>query len=288
MHSPQFPAVLYCRKAFIGGETIHISVLAHKSPHKKEIEDAFCLSEDLCSFGVFDGVTPLNGEVWSGGHNGAYLASRMLAASLHAFQKSDPLSEWLFAANTSLLTAMMEAGVDLEERHYRWSSCAAAVRISGDQAEYVQCGDCMILREDDEGVIHQVTVNSVQGISERAIEFRKSLREKGLLSQDESFYDDPAERMKFNRSLANRPAGYSVVNGDQELRSFVQEGAFSIKNTKSFLLISDGFFHPEMDLTDSYKEIKSVGLEAYAQALRFHEYTNRLHHDDMTAIYAEF
>ncbi|MBS2969238.1 protein phosphatase 2C domain-containing protein [Metabacillus sp. KIGAM252] len=269
---------------------MNISLLSHKSPSKIEIEDAFFISDDCQTFGVFDGVTPMNGMLFANGHNGAFLASHMLASTLGLpLYKDKSLIEWLVESNALLLQRMESAAVKIEDRHLRWASCAAVLRIDGGRAAFVQCGDCMILKEDFNGLVTPLTVNSVEGISERARHFRESKRAEGLAIPPESwFLDHPHERMKDHRQLANRSGGYSVVNGDRELIDFIQAGEADLKDIKSLLLISDGFFHPEWSLQEVHKEISKIGLESYAEALRYMEHMNGLQHDDMTGIYIQF
>ncbi|WP_338776502.1 protein phosphatase 2C domain-containing protein [Metabacillus sp. FJAT-52054] len=267
-----------------------LSILSHKSPSKKEIEDAFFVSDDCLTFGVFDGVTPMTDELFQNEHNGAYLASHMLASTLALpINQNRSLIEWLAEANALLLQKMESAALAIEERHLRWASCAAVLRITGEQAAFIQCGDCMILKEDHHGFVTPLTINSVEGISERARLVRERKRAEGLHIPPESwFLDHPHERMKDHRHLANRTGGYSVVNGDQELIDFIQTGEADIKGIKSLLIISDGFFHPEWSLRDVHIEISKLGLESYAEALRYLEHINGLPHDDMTGIFIQF
>ncbi|WP_164462180.1 protein phosphatase 2C domain-containing protein [Bacillus sp. FJAT-42376] len=264
-----------------------ISLLSHKSPKKNEIEDAFFLSSDSRIFGVFDGVTPLDPALFTGGHNGAYLASHLFASSLAEYRNSNKtLEEWLVETNSFLLEQMKSSLVNTEERHLRWATCAAVLEIKGDEAFYVQCGDCMIIMEDISGKITPLTSNSVEGISARAKAERERRRKSGENIREESFFDSSSfEKMKHHRQLANRPIGYSVANGDPELKDFIQSGKIALNRARSLFLLSDGLFHPELSLEEVYKEVSHTGIESYAEALRYKEYTEGLPHDDMTGIF---
>ncbi|MGD6815930.1 protein phosphatase 2C domain-containing protein [Metabacillus sp. 84] len=265
-----------------------ISLLSHKSPEKNEIEDAFYVSPNQKTFGVFDGVTPLTPDLFKGGHNGAYLASHHLAGTLESAEDGENLAEWLISANDSLMRVMNEAGISVDDRHLRWASCAAVIRITGNRLEFVQCGDCMIAAENRDGNVRILTEDSVKGISDRARLYREKARNLGAAVPPESFYDEnPVERMKSHRSLANRPEGYSVANGDKEFREYIQTGEIDLTSVTRIFLMSDGLFHPEWSLEEVCKEAFMYGLENYAEALRYKEHTLGHRHDDMTGIIIE-
>lgn len=252
-------------------------------------EDAMVMNHDLNVYGVFDGATPITPFYNPAGMNGAYLASNVFKQYFeNHFQADRTLSEGIIQANERLRNEMKINHVDFSRPEEWWSTCAAIVKIDKQKISFAQLGDCMILAETHDGQIKVLTKDTVKGISARAKLKRVNERQNGLSLPDEAYYRSVKNQLVYNRSMANTPDGYSVANGTDEVRNYIQSGSIDSNHLNVILLISDGLFHPALDLKDIYKEIRQIGLEEYASQLEQEELKNKTHSDDKTGILIYF
>ncbi|MBX0359264.1 protein phosphatase 2C domain-containing protein [Halobacillus sp. Nhm2S1] len=259
-----------------------------KSPLKKECEDAFVLNEQAGIYGVLDGATPLVCFKDEAGHNGAYLAAQIFKTKMERLKGGEELVKAVEEANLHLKDEMERYAVQTELGEERWSTCVAVVKVMDDQIHYVQLGDSMILVEDENGKFMVVTIDSVKGISERAKKKRVEGRKDGEKIPPESYYDIRMNKLRYNRRLANVEGGYTVANGMPEVMDYLDQGVINGKGVRSLLLISDGLFHPELTLEETYQRIREVGLEGYVHELTEHLNKHSLHIDDRTAVWIKF
>lgn len=258
------------------------------SPSKKESEDSWIINEEADVYGVLDGATPLCSFHDEDGHNGAYLAARLFKSHFEALHKQDRMVRAMIEANQKLYQQMVDYQVDVSKGYKRWSTCVAAIKVGTNEVEYVQLGDSMVIVGYQDDTCEVVTEDTVKGISQRAKEQRERDRENGLGVPDESLYDQKLERLRYNRSMANVEHGYTVANGMEEVADFIQTGKLPKRDMRDILILSDGLFHPELTLKDTYRRICNIGLEAYIyEVTRWQEERSR-HIDDRTAIWLHF
>ncbi len=256
-----------------------------KSPVKKECEDAFILNEEASIYGVLDGATPLVCFEDEAGHNGAYLAAQIFKNKMEQLKGGEGLTKAVEDANLHLKDEMERYAVQTDLGEERWSTCVAVVKVMDDHIHYVQLGDSMVLVEDEDGIFTVVTTDSVKGISERAKRKRAEGRKGGEEIPPESYYDIRMNKLRYNRRLANVEGGYTVANGMPEVMDFLDQGVIDRKGIQSLLLISDGLFHPELTLEETYARIREAGLETYIDELTDHLHKHSLHIDDRTAVW---
>jgi serine/threonine protein phosphatase PrpC len=265
-----------------------VHVYSVKSPRKSECEDAYFINEKLGLYGVLDGVTPLHGYRDENGHNGAYIASRLFKEHFEQAEWLDKLENGIVEANRRLKQRMIDAGIDLSVKHELWSTCIVAVHIRDGFMHYAQLGDCMALVKKKDGAVVVLTENRVQGVSDRARAKRERDRALGLNVPDETYFDIPIHRMRYNRTLANTPEGYGVANGMDEAADYIQSGKVPLADVAFALLISDGMFHPEAPLETAFDFILRDGFADYAERIGRLERDAGLDPDDRTGILLEF
>lgn len=258
--------------------------------HKSVSEDSFVLNEKINVYGVFDGATPLMPFKDENGMNGAYLASNIFKDYFFRHYRSNlSLGEGIMAANRMLRELMEKYKVNQEKYENLWSTCAAILKIEKDgKISYAQLGDCMIIAEYQNGTIKALTRDTVKGISYRSKAWREEQRKQGIKIPDEEYYQNRTQQLIFNRSLANKEYGYTVANGKKEVLNFIQNGQVYISEIKTLLMITDGLFHPNYSIEETFNRINTSGLHVYAMALEQYEKRNNLRSDDKTGIMIQF
>jgi serine/threonine protein phosphatase PrpC len=256
------------------------------APHKSVSEDSIVLNEKIKVYGVFDGATPLMPFKDENGMNGAYLASNIFKDYFFSLYQSNlSLVEGIMAANRMLREHMEKYKVNQEKYENLWSTCAAIIKIEKDgRISYAQLGDCMIIAEYQNGTIKALTRDTVKNISYRAKVWREEQRKQGIKIPDEEYYQDRTQQLIFNRSLANKEYGYTVANGKKEVLHFIQHGQVNSSEIKTVLMITDGLFHPNDSMEETFRKIHTIGLQVYSMELEQYEKRNNLRSDDKTGI----
>lgn len=260
------------------------------APHKNVSEDAIVLNEKINVYGVFDGATPLVPFQDENGMNGAYLASNIFKDYFFRLYRSHlTLVEGIAAANRLLRDHMEKYMVNQEKYEHLWSTCAAIIKIENDgRISFAQLGDCMIIAEYQNGMVRALTRDTVKDISSRAKGWREEQRTQGVNLPEEEYFQDITHQLIFNRSLANKLYGYSVANGKEDVLNFIQHGDVNISEIKTLLLITDGLFHPDYSIEETFKKIDQTGIDRYAFELEQFEENNHIRHDDKSGIIIRF
>ncbi|MCA1010239.1 hypothetical protein [Halobacillus halophilus] len=133
-----------------------------------------------------------------------------------------------------------------------------------------------------------LTKDTVKGISSRAKLKRASDRTNGIDVYNENYYENKLNQLRYNRSLANQPDGYTVANGMKDANRYLQTGRISTEDLTDILLVTDGLFHPDYDLMDSFQQIKTIGLTPYINELTKTLEKRVLPIDDRTAVRITF
>ncbi|ARI78411.1 PP2C family serine/threonine-protein phosphatase [Halobacillus mangrovi] len=258
------------------------------SPTKKESEDAFIVHESAGIFGVLDGATPLTCFRDKDGHNGAYLAAQLFKKHFLSLPETAELSEEVVKANTKLREEMLANKINVEEGYERWSTCVAVVKIKENELHYAQLGDSMIMTGYEDGTSKVLTKDTVEGISERSSRQRERDRKLGIEIPEEVYYREPLNRLRYNRSMANRENGYTVANGMKNIEPYIQSGAISLDKVRDVFIFSDGLFLPRHTLHDTYRRVRQFGLMSYIAQVTEYYQANDLRVDDRTAVWVTF
>lgn len=261
-----------------------VQYVQKKSPSKAECEDAFVINDRLGMYAVMDGATPIDQFKDSDRHNGAYLAANIFKKHFESLKTASHLHHEIVYANKLLKQAMKNNDINLDSKPELWSTCVSVVQISENYLEYASVGDTMILACNKLDEINVLTVNSVKNISARARMNRELKRSNGIQIPDETFFEDEQNKIRDHRKMANTPNGYSVANGMDEVKNFIQHGMLPTKNLKHVLIVSDGMYDPKGNLREVYKKIEAIGLENYVEHLCSREKKSNNHSDDKTGV----
>lgn len=265
-----------------------VEYVTKTSPAKAECEDAYIINEGLDIYGVLDGSTPMDDFTDEAGHNGAYLAAHLFKDYFESAKETTGLHKEVLQANNLLKKAMEDYDIDQTEKHKLWCTCVSVVQIKASKLTYASLGDTMILVCDKYGHVNVLTVDTVKNISARARMKREMDRYHGIDIPEESYFEEQKNSIIYNRSMANVPNGYSVANGMQEAKYYMQYGALNTEDLSHVLIMSDGMFDPKGDLRQVYWEIEENGLEAYVRNRSAMEVERKIHSDDKTAILLHF
>ncbi|CDQ20493.1 Protein phosphatase 2C [Halobacillus karajensis] len=257
------------------------------SPAKKECEDALVINEEAGVYGVLDGATPLVPFEDEEGHNGAYLAANIFKDQLESLNAEDSLIYAVKQANQRLRKEMERYGVQTEKGEERWSTCVAVVKITLAHIEFVHLGDSMIIIGEKNGKCKVITKDTVKGISARAKQKREGERLKGRKLPEESHFNKTIHKLRYNRQLANVDGGYTVANGMKEVMDYLDKGVLRTQGIQDLFIMTDGLFHPELSLEESYYKVKQQGLRAYIDQLTQYLKERSLHVDDRSALWIQ-
>ncbi|MBY7144482.1 protein phosphatase 2C family protein [Virgibacillus sp. NKC19-3] len=265
-----------------------IQFIMEKSFNKEESEDAYFINDSLGIYGVMDGSTPIDKFKDEYGHNGAYLAANIFKNYFESLNQIQYIHYEILQANQLLKQEMILNNIDLYDKSQLWCTCVSAVQIKEDKLIYASLGDTMILARDNKDNVNVLTVNTVKNISFRTKMRREMSRHKCNDIQHERFFQNNYNKIADQRKMANIPNGYSVANGMEEAKHYIQYGMLHVRDLKQILIMSDGLFDPKGDLISVFWKINELGLEDYVKKMNHSERDNRSSSDDKTAILLTF
>lgn len=217
---------------------------------------------------VCDGATSLNGtrhkldgrSAW-GGQKAA-----LITASVFSAAPERGLVDSARRANQLIREAMIDHGMNLDDREQLWSTSFAAVQVDGDALHWCQSGDCMILLVYQDDRVCQLTHPPGQDR-----EVLKRWQQIGAHS-DTAIHQALAAEIADVRRRMNREFG--VLNGEAEALDFISSGTIKDDRIKDIVLFSDGLFPPSScpdELFDAplfVQLYRSGGLETIRQHVR--------------------
>lgn len=198
-------------------------------------EDYYCRNDNL--FGVFDGATSLTPARFKNNHTGGFLAAELAGLTFKA--NNDGLVNLAEKANTAIRDAMIENGVDFNDRSGLWCTSAAVVRLLDDCFEWVQIGDSLILVIYDGGEYELLMDNFDHDL--------ETLKHWKKVSQntDDNIFGAIEEQIRKTRE--NQNVTYGVLNGEEKALAFLNSGVKSLHRVKHILLFTDGLFIPKSE-----------------------------------------
>ncbi|MGE6228795.1 protein phosphatase 2C domain-containing protein [Paenibacillus chitinolyticus] len=237
-------------------------------------EDALLLAPEEGLFGVIDGVSGLTAYRDAQGRTAGHIASTLVAACFAGAGKAD-LERTTLEANARLHGEMerLEGQGRSEDTGIRWGAVHAVVRVDEDRVAWVQSGDCMVYAVYEDGVVRAVTRDSVEPHDERAL----ALWRREYPGEWERRVQPPevTEALRENRRRANRPGGYSVINGDDALGWHLESGNIARSGLAHLLLVTDGIYpwreEHRRSTEEWVREVIGAGLEAYVDELEAFE-----------------
>ncbi|GIP34162.1 protein phosphatase 2C domain-containing protein [Paenibacillus sp. J2TS4] len=239
-------------------------------------EDALIVREEVHVYGVLDGATSVTPYRGPQGETGGYLASNVVRRELEAMDEQQwaaiHVKDAVLQANQSLREAMVLSGIDPEDREALWTTEVALVRIEETRVQYAQTGDCMILAVYKDGTVRTVTHDQLDHIDLQTRKRWKACLYQGMSSRKE-IRAQVEPYIRKNKVLMNTLQGYSAMNGQAELASFLEYGVINRINLTGLLLITDGLFPHSEDIEEKWdavsliKEVEEKGLRGYAESL---------------------
>jgi hypothetical protein len=255
-------------------------------------EDAILITDT--TFGVFDGATGLSpmprGATRTGGQRAADLVRRTVDAH------EGDLKGALLKANQRLRDAMVEDGVDLNDKLQLWSTTAAVVRISNELCEWAQVGDSPVLFLYKDGA-SEIFVEPVDHDRETLILWKKFADEGRR-----EIRTDPQMRAQLEHVRRKMNVDYGVISGEPEFETFLCCGEVPISRIDTVLIFTDGL-RILADAASRFSDIPAI-VELFKEGglKRVHQQVRRIEagdpecirfprykrHDDIAAIALSF
>lgn len=255
-------------------------------------EDAILLDNTSGIFGVFDGASSLDAHLLSTKKTGGYIASHA-AADIFS-QPHNNLTEALESANKHIDSIQKDMEINTSDIARRFSTTAAVVKITQDQAELLQIGDSIII------VIHK------DGRAEVPLGYHD--HDRGIMRTWRKLADEGKKNIRQLvakdivqlRRSAN--SAYGTLNGDSTMNKFVKTSSINLHDMASILIITDGMFIPKADSgsTDDWNNYVQLyregGLDKIYSIVRERErsdpeltlYPRYKRHDDASGIAIDF
>jgi len=262
---------------------LRINKLLHQGSGKFN-EDRVLAKHNL--FGVFDGASSLVKNLYNN-KSGAWWAADIACREFSS--NDDNLLNLARRSNLCLKSTMQQYGVDVSNKLHCWSTSAAVFRINGDELEWVQAGDCLIMAIDPDGNQRLLTPyhnHDAATLSQWRQEPEESHQQvlKRLRPQIEKV------RLRMNED-------YGVLNGDERVESFLHHGRIATRQISHILAFSDGLFPPsaadsDPDFDALAQRYLQEGLDGVGRWVRQQEqadpqcrrFPRFKTHDDMSAV----
>lgn len=220
-------------------------------------EDSLLMEGNI--FGVFDGATSLNAELFEKGKTGGALASAIAAQTFS--RNHQPLTELAKEANEAIRTQMEHNRVDCSNRDSLWCVSAAAVRVEEQHIEWFQSGDAHIV------FMHPDKTFSLA--FHRPDHDCETLQ---LIKQLGRSHPDVTDKITSVRLNMNRD--YGVLNGEDEAMDFFRSGSVPKDKVEAVLLFTDGLHipcatpNPMPDFTSLVAMVRTKGLAGLRSHVR--------------------
>jgi serine/threonine protein phosphatase PrpC len=215
-------------------------------------DDRYLVGKNI--FAVFDGATAiLNNYKGPDGTTTAGLAAEI---AKNAFAKEDkPLKELALVATKTIRKAMEEKETDLSDKAKLWSTTVAAIQLKESTFEWIQIGDSpiLIIYKDES---HKILFEEYDHDKELLTKWSKLAKE----GEKEMFKILKEECAQLRRQ-AN--VTYGFLNGEDDLKEFIECGEEPLENIQHILLLTDGLIYPKENLQnkDDFKPIVEAFLK---------------------------
>ena len=246
------------------------------------------LLEEGNLLGVFDGATSLDIRRFQDGLPGGLLAARTAAETFYG--NRCPLDQLAKDANQNIQKAQSDESIGLDERHKLWSTSLAVVHLNGNQLEYCQTGDALILFVLNDGSYKVITPDI--DIDRDTLQLWKEMQ----VSPGARIHEVLAEQIHKIRLEMN--ISYGVLNGEPEALDFIRHGYEDLTNVSDVLLFTDGLHLPRENPLEEHdwQSFVELYLQGGLQAVRDHvrhlqrqdpacrKYPRFKTHDDIAAV----
>ena len=178
----------------------------------------------------------------------------------------------------------------------RWSTTASIVRVYEDHFEWANIGNSSILVINEDETYNLISPYKNHDLE--VLQLVKDLDKDKInnLWKYQPFVDASIE-LQNNRNIT-----YGVLDGSKEAESFISEGVVSLENIRHILLLTDGCYIPQQNLsndedfstlTNIFLEDGIKGLKNYVRDLensdpKLEKYPRFKKSDDLTMIAISF
>ncbi|WP_077303158.1 protein phosphatase 2C domain-containing protein [Virgibacillus pantothenticus] len=236
-------------------------------------EDSVIINDDISIYGVADGVSSIVPFTNQENETGGYIASNLVKNYYQTLHRSSSFLDDFAKINTQLQNKMNEYNVDTLKKEQLWGTALALVKISPYGIDFIQTGDCMIFAVYEDNAVRTLTRAQTAPLEKAVINRWKELIDKGVTKQAE-LMKDVKEILITNRQKSNTPAGYGVLNGEDDAVKFTEFGKINKNGLKHIVMMTDGLFLPK-ELVPEHEhywevmvnKILSKGLQAYVDDL---------------------
>lgn len=197
-------------------------------------EDVVLIQDNI--YGVFDGASTLNGQPFTDGTSGGFLAAKQAAEVFKLNQ--GPLLDLAKQANRVLRDHMDLFAVDLEKKSNLWSTSMAVVRVEDNSFEWCQTGDCLILVLYRDGSARMLVDDPAQ--DEETFAAWRELNPSG----DQNIVDLLMDTIIQVREKMN--VEYGSLNGEETALDFFRHGRESLDQVTDIILYTDGLALPSL------------------------------------------
>ena len=248
--------------------------------------------QDNNIFGVFDGSTSLHLDDLPDGMTGGLIAAQIAAESFRL--EAGDLVNRAEDANTKIGAAAGSQRLTEKEKHRRWSTSAAVVRLEESSFEFCQIGDSLIMVVRNDGSFRLLTPDTAHDRETLSL-WKNADVPAGITIQELL-----SEQIRTIRNKMN--VFYGVLNGEPEAVHFLRHGRESLDGVQAVLLFTDGLFLPKEDphqldnwslFVDLYLSGGLPAIHEQVRSLELQDPTCRLYprfkkHDDIAAIAITF
>ncbi|NBJ70362.1 MULTISPECIES: protein phosphatase 2C domain-containing protein [Clostridia] len=236
-------------------------------------EDSVIINDDISIYGVADGVSSIVPFANQENETGGYIASNLVRNYYQTLHCASSFLDDFAKINTQLQDKMNEYNIDTLKKEQLWGTALALVKISPNGIDFIQTGDCMIFAVYEDNAVRTLTRAQTAPLEKAAINRWKELIGKGVTKQAE-LMKDVKDILITNRQKSNTPAGYGVLNGEDDAIKFTEFGKINKNGLKHIVIMTDGLFLPK-ELVPEHEcywksvinEVLSKGLQAYADEL---------------------
>lgn len=266
-------------------------------------EDGLCVNLPLV--GVIDGLSaPFHHEMERplfNGMSGGQMVRQEILKALYSANNDETLEKILLHANKQVGIIQSERGIPLDRADLLAGACIAVARLSQNNIDIIQAGDCFAIWITNKGRIG-FTKNQA---SLHEIEIRETWR---IIQQTEGIQDRRETWVKFHEPLSslrlrdinqiNQSTGYGLLNGQALFEKCWQKLTIPLENLKLLILFSDGLLPLRLDpgnekflakeMIALYKQRSLKGILEETRNFEKKEKERHIEHGEATAIAIEF
>jgi serine/threonine protein phosphatase PrpC len=186
-------------------------------------------------FGVFDGATSLDKFMDADGKTGGLIASSI---AKNVFENNEGgLVQLTEKANSEIRKEMLKKKVDISKKENLWSTSVAVIKLASDSFDWVQLGDSLIIVIFNDNTFKLLVTDYDH--DEEALIMWKEFADKKVENIRKHL---KGQLLKVRKTMN---VSYGILNGEDEMKNFINKGKDSLDNVKSIIIFTDGLIIPK-------------------------------------------